>query len=115
MVNTFADAFLEVAARPTYSSDFQAPYPGVSFRAACDAHDLCWASGGARGVCDVNFRMDMEVACGGAHPSNNACLGFQGIYHFAVANTGPANTTYNNSLAERSCALWASDVRENNC
>lgn len=111
----FADVALEIIARPTYSGDFQAPYPGVSFAAACNAHDTCWAAGSMRSVCDYNFRSDMIAACGGDHPSNNTCLGFSGIYHGAVTNTGASLNAYNSSVAERACAVWASDVRENQC
>lgn len=115
MANVFADAFLEIATRPTYSGDLQAPYPGVSFRGACNGHDVCWASGNPKSDCDYAFRADMIAACGGDSAANNVCIGFSGLYHGAVTNTGPAQTAYNSSMADRTCALWASDMRENGC
>src|SRR5690606_13153660 len=59
----FQDAILEVVASQSYSGNIHAPYPGISFRSACDAHDQCWAAGGVRHVCDNNFRDSMESAC----------------------------------------------------
>lgn len=115
LANLFADAFLEVASRPTYSGDLQAPYPGVSFRAACNGHDQCWAEGNARATCDYAFRQNMISACGGDSAANNTCLGFSGLYHGAVSTTGAAQSAYNNSVSDRACALWASDMRENGC
>ncbi len=115
LANLFADAFLEVASRPTYSGDLQAPFPGVSFRDACNGHDQCWAEGNARTTCDYAFRQNMISACGGDSPANNTCLGFSGLYHGAVSTTGAAQAAYNNSVSARACALWASDMRENGC
>lgn len=115
LANIFADAALEIAARPTYSGDFQAPYPGVSFRDACNGHDTCWAMGGGKDGCDFAFRQDMINACGGESAANNVCLGFSGIYHGAVSNSGIAQSAYNNSVAGRTCALWANNMRHNEC
>ena len=117
MANVFADVFLEIATRPTYSGDLQAPYPGVSFREACNGHDICWATGSpnSKSSCDYAFRADMITACGGDSAANNVCIGFSGLYHGAVSNSGPAQSAYNSSQADRVCALWASDMRENAC
>lgn len=115
LANLFADAALYLATRPTYSGNFQAPYPGVSFQAACNGHDTCWAMGGGKDGCDFAFRQEMINACGGESAANNVCLGFSGIYHGAVTNTGMAQNAYNNSVAGRTCALWASNMRQNGC
>jgi len=115
LANVFADALLEVATRPTYSGDFQSPYPGVSFKQSCNGHDSCWAAGGNKQSCDFAFRQDMVSACGGESASNNVCLGFAGLYHGAVSNTGAAQSAYNNSIADRSCAVWAENMRSNSC
>ena len=115
IANLFLDLALTISTKPYYSGDFQSPYPGISFRAACDGHNQCWGSGGDKNVCDFNFRSEMISACGGESASNNNCLGFSGLYHGAVSNTGAALSTYNSVQQDRSCALWASDMRENGC
>lgn len=115
LANVFADAMLEVVSRPTYSGDFQAPYPGVSFQSSCNGHDTCWASGGNKEQCDYTFRDDMISACGGNSPQNNVCLGFAGLYHGAVSTTGFAQSAYSSSIGDRSCAVWAENVRANSC
>lgn len=115
LANLFADVLLEIVTRPTYSGNFQAPYPGVSFSGACNGHDQCWAMGGIKDVCDYGFRQDMINACGGDSAANNVCIGFSGLYHGAVTNTGMAQDAYNKSVSGRACALWASDMRENGC
>lgn len=115
LANLFTDVFLEIVTRPTYSGNQNAPYPGVSFLGACNAHDLCWASANPKAVCDFAFREDLINACGGASTANNNCLGFAGLYHGAVSNTGASVSAYNSSVAARACALWASDMQENGC
>lgn len=113
----FQDAILEVATSQSYSGDIHAPYPGVSFRAACDTHDACWASGGGRGQCDLAFWNQTLSAC--THLSNtdalNTCNGFANGYHFAVSTTNGSHSAYATSTANRQCALWGSDMRENGC
>ncbi|MBK8283753.1 MAG: hypothetical protein IPK97_02090 [Ahniella sp.] len=115
LANVFTDVFLEIVTRPTYSGNQNAPFAGVSFLSACNAHDLCWASANPKAGCDFQFRQDMINACGGASSANNNCLGFAGLYHGAVSNTGASQTAYTNSVNARACALWASDMRENGC
>ncbi len=115
LVNAFADVFLEITSRPTYSGDFQSPFPGANFRSACNGHDTCWASANPKGNCDYAFRQDMIAACGGDSPANNNCLGFAGLYHHAVSNTGPGYSAYASSTGDRTCAVWAMDMRANGC
>lgn len=113
----FQDAILEIANSQSYSGDIHEPYAGVSFRAACDAHDACWASGGGRGQCDLAFWNQTLSAC--THLSNNnalnTCTGFANGYHYAVSTTNGSHSAYATSTANRQCALWSSDMRENGC
>lgn len=113
----FQDAILEVVTSQSYSGDIHAPYAGVSFRGACDAHDQCWASGSVRNVCDSTFRSSMSSACSVVSTSagRGTCEGFASLYHGAVSVTNGAHSAYASSTAKRACALWASDMRENSC
>ncbi len=36
---------------------------GADFRSACAQHDACYAAGGNRKACDVQFRNNMYAAC----------------------------------------------------
>lgn len=110
----FLDRALEGAATHTYSGDVDAPYPGVSFLAACNAHDLCYAVAGGKDNCDLTFRNNMVSACSSA--GNNAvCQGWASNYHGAVSTLDAARSAYITSTSERSCALWAKDMQENGC
>lgn len=64
----FQDAVLEVIASQSYSGDIHAPYPGVSFRAACNEHDRCWAVGGYAPCLRCGFQAKhgkcMRCGCG---------------------------------------------------
>lgn len=113
----FQDAILEVVTSQSYSGDIHAPYPGVSFRAACDAHDACWASGGFRAECDNAFRDSTQAACSiiSSSAGRSTCSGFGSLYHGAVTTTNGSHNAYATSSNNRQCALWASDMRENNC
>lgn len=107
----FQDAALEVFASQSYSGNIHAPYPGVSFKSACDGHDRCWARGGARGTCDEVFRVQMFNACG----QQSTCRGFASSYHGAVSVTNGSHGAYATTAANRICAVWAYDMRENDC
>lgn len=113
----FQNAILNVFASDAYSGDIHAPYPGVSFRAACDAHDGCWAAGGARHDCDDAFEITTTNACNVVSDpaGRSTCGGFASLYHGAVTTTDGSNSAYETSSANRTCALWARDMRENDC
>ena len=113
----FQDAILEVVTSQSYSGDIHAPYPGVSFRTACDAHDACWASGALRAECDNTFRDSTQAACSivSSPAGRSTCSGFGSLYHGAVTTTNGSHNAYSTSSNNRECALWASDMRENNC
>lgn len=117
VANFFLDAVLEVVSSESYSGNLDAPFAGVSFRGACDGHDQCWASGGARHVCDLQFRDSMNAACGALSSPQAAatCSGFASSYHGAVSTTNASHSAYSNSTQARACALWAYDMRENDC
>lgn len=113
----FQDAVLEVFASQSYSGDINSPFPGVSFRASCDIHDECWASGVNRTVCDMSFQASMNTACDQlADPGEwGTCRGFSSNYHGAVSTTNGSNSAYASSVSMRECALWAHNMRGNSC
>lgn len=115
--NLVLDAGLEIVASEHYSGDFQAPYPGVSFQAACNDHDLCWGIGGVRSACDSSFHESMRSACGvlTQASSRTVCEGFAGGYFSAVSTTNAGNANYKSAVAARRCALWAYDMKLNSC
>jgi hypothetical protein len=117
IANWFVDAVLGVTSSQSYSGELDAPWEGVNFRGACDSHDQCWAIGGARSVCDLEFRDSMNTACGQLSDPNAmaTCTGFASTYHGAVSTTNASHSAYANSTGDRTCAIWASDMRENNC
>lgn len=100
-----------------FSGDVDAPYPGVSFISACNAHDTCWAGGGSRGSCDNAFSAQMLSACSKLPGLNqrNECNGFANLYHSMVTNSRVSDGNYETSQDERRCATWARDMRENGC
>ena len=113
----FQDAVLEVLSSESYSGDLDAPYPGVSFLAACNEHDRCWASGSARDLCDRAFESASSGACDAVVNSagRSTCRGFASLYHGALTTTDGSNSAYSSSYEERISALWARDMRENDC
>ena len=114
--NLILDFALEVFSSNYYSGSIDEPYSGVSFLPACNAHDTCWAAGGARHVCDGAFMTSMHNACGGVSGAGqNTCLGFAGLYHGAVSATDPSDSAYQTSTGRRVCAVWALEMRENEC
>ena len=117
MSNLLLDSGMEVLLSDTYSGNFQAPYPGVSFRSACDAHDACWGVAGSRAVCDTAFHNAMEAACGvvSQAAARTTCNGFASAYFSAVAITNIGNSNYQRATENRRCALWAQDVKANGC
>lgn len=115
--NLLLDSGMHVVYSDNYSGDFNAPYPGISFKTACDAHDLCWGVAGDRANCDANFDAAMRAACGVlvSPSSNTVCNGFAGAYFSAVATTNIGNQNYAASVAARACAIWAYEIKINGC
>lgn len=100
-----------------FSGDVDAPYPGVSFLGACNAHDTCWAAGRPRGDCDLSFGTAVRNACRvlGQTETRSSCEGLAGVYYSAVSNSRFADANYATALRNRQCATWARDMRENGC
>ena len=101
----------------SYSGNFNAPFPGVSFRGACNDHDACWGVAGSRATCDNNFHESMRSACGSVAQasSRTVCDGFAAAYFSAVSATNIGNNNYQQSVESRKCALWAYDMKINGC
>jgi hypothetical protein len=103
-----------------YSGSLDAPMHtsngvNISFLGACNHHDQCWGSGGARGTCDDKFLQEMKTACGGLATSDlSSCNGIAGIYYGAVS-TDAATEHYDDSVSDHACAAWAYDMRRNGC
>lgn len=116
MGDWFQDKALEMLAGRAYSGNLDEPFAGVSFTNACNGHDQCWAMGYGKGGCDTDFGMNMQNACSQLQGSSaDSCSGFASLYHGIVSTTNAASNAYSNSAAQRTCAIWASDMRENNC
>ncbi len=106
-----------IVSSESYSGNFDAPYPGVSFNGACNTHDSCWAAGNSRAQCDSSFYASMRGACNQLNDGAaiNVCTGYAGLYHGGVATTNPSNSAYAQSIALRECSIWGQDMRDNNC
>ena len=115
--NLLLESGLAVFYTEAYSGNFNAPFPGISFRSACNSHDACWGVGGERATCDNTFHNNMRSACGAAAQgsSRTACNAFGAAYFSAVSATDIGNGNYSESVEERKCALWAYDVYTNGC
>ena len=98
-----------------FSGDYDSPYAGVSFTAACDTHDKCYGLGFDKANCDLDFRETMITKCSAAAADYNVCVGLAGIYHGAVASTGAGQDAYNQAENEHICAVWIKDMKVNGC
>lgn len=114
--NWFLEKIVSYGFGDVYSGSLNAPYPGVSFLSACNNHDECWGTASDRRWCDISFRDSMVTACDAISNTSGwgSCQGLASAYHAAVSGDH-ATSNYNESAADRSCALWASDMRENGC
>ena len=99
------------AAGNNYSGDLDAPRGGISFLGACNEHDRCYAAAEGKSVCDDAFWSNMMVQCN----SDALCIGWAHEYAGTVVVAEAATKTYNNSVADRACALFAKDMRRNGC
>jgi hypothetical protein len=120
LANLFLSALMEGLFSDHYSGDLNAPLElsggsKVSFLTACNNHDRCWGSGSDRGRCDLAFLGEMRSVC--SHLGGNdqySCYGMASAYHAAVASDR-ATPHYDASLANFTCAAWASDMKQNGC
>jgi hypothetical protein len=103
-----------------YSGNLDAPMHtsdgvNISFLGACNHHDQCWGSGGARGKCDSAFFDEMRSQCAGLSGADfSSCNGMAGGYYAAVASDY-ATATYDAWANDLACAAWAYDMRRNGC
>jgi len=111
MDSLYADHYSGNLDRPVHTSNGQ----NISFLGACNKHDECWGSGGARGTCDMAFRVAMEGQCNGlTGPDSSACFGIASTY-FGAVSSDAATEHYDESVSNHSCAAWAYDMRRNGC
>ena len=100
-----------------YSGDPNAPYAGVSFLAACNAHDQCWGRALDRTFCDSRFGDNVRAQCDTVSSSSGwgTCQGFASAYHAAVSPNDLSNPQRASSVSKSQCAGWAHDMQANNC
>ena len=101
----------QFAAGNNYSGDLDAPREGVSFLSACNEHDRCYAVAGGKSECDQSFKANMLALCG----ADDLCGGWADLYSGIVKTTESAQGAYNASATDRTCALFAKDMRRNGC
>lgn len=98
-----------------FSGDYDSPYAGVLFAAACNTHDRCYGLGFDKSSCDLDFRDAMVEKCESREADYNVCVGLAGIYHGAVASTNAGQNAYQQADTEHKCAIWAKDMKVNGC
>lgn len=87
------------------------PYQGVSFLDACNAHDLCFGTGGSNFAdCNRDFYIDLNNACNGIL----RCEVFASAYHAAVG-TNSGQNAFDNAQGDWDCAEWADLYELNRC
>lgn len=98
-----------------FAGNYNAPYSGVSFQAACNTHDRCYGTSFDKAFCDARFGDDMRSACGvvSSSPGYNQCTGLADIYRGAVATFG--GSAYEAAVRDHTCAVWAKDMNQNGC
>lgn len=100
-----------------FAGNYNAPYTGVSFLEACNAHDPCYSVAFDKAFCDDRFGSDMLAACGVVSDSagHGVCKGLAGIYEGAVASTTFGANAYASSVSAHTCAVWVRDMEANGC
>jgi len=65
----------------------------------------------------MSFFNNMMTGCAGETNSQgrSSCEGFAGTYFGAVSNSPLASMAAIQSAADRTCALWVYDTRNNEC
>lgn len=114
---TFKMVFAEAAltfSLPAYTGNLDQPLPGVSFFAACQAHDQCYGMAPAKSWCDDYFHNRMYDACAAANPSyRSGCQGLADLFKHVVVAGG--KSAHDAAQQNRMCAAWAKDMEENQC
>lgn len=100
-----------------FADNYNAPYYGVSFLAACNRHDQCYGLAFDKAFCDDRFGAEMRAACGvvASSAGYSVCDGLAGIYKGAVASTTFGDAAHAASVKEHTCAVWAKDMNANGC
>lgn len=100
-----------------FAGDYNAPYAGVSFLAACNRHDRCYGVAFDKAFCDERFGDEMRQACSVVSSSSghSQCQGLAGIYEGAVASTTFGAKAYASSSSDHTCAVWTKDMTTNGC
>lgn len=110
IANAIAGGFLNYLMGNFHTMD--EPYEGISFRSACNSHDLCFGTiGSTFSGCNSAFRTDMNSACG----STYGCKIYADVYHFAVSTDKFGKAAFKNSQAASQCASWAKQMELNRC
>ncbi len=117
-VGGWRDAALTIVANiglPHFSGDLDAPFPGVSFLSACNAHDRCYGFQFPKVACDGAFRYAMIGACDQSTmgEAREICYGSVSAYFMAVLNYG--QSAYDGAGEELACARWHLDMAVNGC
>jgi hypothetical protein len=109
---TIANAIAQ-ASLPGYSGNPDAPFAGISFRGACNAHDACYAGQGVRGTCDTNLYNSLAAICATAGSVATTCNGYAHAFAAAVSLGGQA--AYTQAYLQQQCALWHKNMETNAC
>ncbi|MGD8454723.1 MAG: RHS repeat-associated core domain-containing protein, partial [Phycisphaerae bacterium] len=94
------------------------PFAPVSFRAACDQHDLCYATiGKTKEECDEEFLVTMRAACraaGHTEPEEQrfTCLWWAKMYYEAVRTSSASQRAYDETQ-RREREYWEDWLRNN--
>lgn len=98
-----------------FAGNYNAPYSGVSFEAACNNHDRCYGLAFDKAFCDERFGDEMRSACSLVSSSSgyNQCAGLADIYRGAVAVFGAS--AYQSAVRDHECAVWVKDMKQNGC
>lgn len=116
-VNTLMQIGIMALVPDDFAGNYNAPYSGISFLAACNAHDQCYSMAFDKAFCDERFGDNMEAACGAVTDSAgySVCAGLAGMYKGAVASTTFGADAYASSFSDHTCAVWAKDMKANGC
>ncbi|MEJ2604570.1 MAG: hypothetical protein P8172_15010 [Gammaproteobacteria bacterium] len=117
-VGGWKDAALAIVANlglRHFTGDLDAPFPGVSFLSACNAHDRCYGYQISKIACDGTFRLAMISACDQSTlgDAREICYGSVSAYHVAVLNYG--DSAYEEAGEDLACARWHLDMSVNGC
>jgi len=98
-----------------FTGELDAPFPGVSFQNACNAHDECYGRQSGKLTCDGFFRLAMTEACdaGTLGDVREICYGAVSAYHAAVVNHG--ESAYEAAGEAYACAQWHQAMESNEC